>query len=126
MYVPCPPHVYIFQNSVSLPTLDTLEIFNFPAQPDFNSFQLNGKKINVNVQTSQYSPITKILTISTKNLIQISTATQVFLFFWQFNPFSDSNMEQLRLELEGQINNCIYLLIELSQCFFFYHANFGH
>ncbi|CAJ0608575.1 unnamed protein product [Cylicocyclus nassatus] len=65
--------------SLPVPTLDTLEIFGYSFYPDFTSFQLNGKKVNINVQTSSYSPHTQILYISTKNLIDISTGTSTTL-----------------------------------------------
>uniref|UniRef100_A0A7I4Y3Y9 P-type domain-containing protein n=1 Tax=Haemonchus contortus TaxID=6289 RepID=A0A7I4Y3Y9_HAECO len=58
--------------SLNIPTVDTLEIFNYNYYPDFSSFMLNGKKVNINVQTSSYNPHQKILYISTKNLIDIS------------------------------------------------------
>ncbi|VDO22318.1 unnamed protein product [Heligmosomoides polygyrus] len=57
--------------SLTIPTLDTLEIFNYAYYPDFTSFVLNGQKVNVNVQTSNYNPYKKILYISTKNLIDL-------------------------------------------------------
>ncbi|EPB70955.1 glycosyl hydrolase, family 31 [Ancylostoma ceylanicum] len=61
--------------SLAIPTLDTIEIFNYNHYPDYTSFLLNGKKINIDVQSSSYSPFTKILYISTKKLIDLSTGT---------------------------------------------------
>lgn len=34
-----------FQKALAIPTLDTVEIFNYEYQPDFQTFQLNGKKV---------------------------------------------------------------------------------
>ncbi|KAK6057304.1 glycosyl hydrolase, family 31, partial [Cooperia oncophora] len=59
-------------NSLAVPTIDTVEIFNYRFYPDFSSFTLNGKKVNINVQTSSYNPYKSILYVSTKNLIDIS------------------------------------------------------
>ncbi|KJH46330.1 glycosyl hydrolase, family 31 [Dictyocaulus viviparus] len=61
--------------SLVIPTLDTLEIFNYKYFPDFNSFTLNGRKINVDVQSSSYQPFTKILSITTRNFIDLSKET---------------------------------------------------
>ncbi|WKX94046.1 hypothetical protein Q1695_011364 [Nippostrongylus brasiliensis] len=58
--------------TLTVPTLDVIEIFNYHYNPDFTSFTLNGQKINVNVQTSYYNPFKKILYISTKNFLDLT------------------------------------------------------
>ncbi|CAJ0930944.1 unnamed protein product, partial [Mesorhabditis belari] len=57
---------------LTLPTLDIIEIFGYEYYPDFNSFIWNGKSINVNVQTSTYYPLRKMLYIKTKGLIDLN------------------------------------------------------
>ncbi|ULT85754.1 hypothetical protein L5515_005679 [Caenorhabditis briggsae] len=67
--------------TVALPTMDIIEIFNYPSPPNFRSFTLNGSTVNINVQSSTYSGITKILYISTKNLIDL-TSSDVISLVW--------------------------------------------
>ncbi|EGT43318.1 hypothetical protein CAEBREN_29741 [Caenorhabditis brenneri] len=67
------------KGSVTLPTLDIIEIFNYPSPPNFRSFLLNGKSVNVNVQSSTYSGITKTLYISTQFLIDLTSADVITL-----------------------------------------------
>ncbi|CAJ0930918.1 unnamed protein product, partial [Mesorhabditis belari] len=59
-------------SNYTLPTLDIIDIVGYDYTPDFNSFYLNGKRININIQTSSYSPFTRRLFISTKNLIDMN------------------------------------------------------
>ncbi|CAD6197216.1 unnamed protein product [Caenorhabditis auriculariae] len=75
--------------TVPVPTLDILEIFDFRGTPDYRSFKLNGQTVNINVQTSSYSPITKRLYISTKGLIDLSKGDVVL----EWNSSSSSTLE---------------------------------
>ena len=69
-----------FQSStISLPTLDIIEIFNYPKAPNFRSFTINGKAVNINVQKSTYSGITKTLYISTVGLIDLTSSDSIVL-----------------------------------------------
>ncbi|RCN51727.1 glycosyl hydrolase, family 31 [Ancylostoma caninum] len=58
--------------SVSIPSLDVIEVLGYGYYPNFSSFQLNGKKVNINVQTSSFSPFSRRLLISTPNLVKLS------------------------------------------------------
>lgn len=71
--------------SVSIPTLDVIEILGYDYFPSFTSFYLNGQKINVNVQTSSYSQVSRRLFISTKRLIDLQMATD-FTLTWSHQP----------------------------------------
>ncbi|XGW11781.1 hypothetical protein V3C99_012895 [Haemonchus contortus] len=59
--------------SLTIPTIDTLEIFNYNYYPDFSSFKLNGKKVDIDTQNSHYDNIKGILYITTKNLVNVSS-----------------------------------------------------
>ncbi|KAJ1363754.1 hypothetical protein KIN20_023685 [Parelaphostrongylus tenuis] len=61
--------------SFSVPTLDTLEILNYKYFPDFTSFMLNGKTVNVDTKLSSYKPSTKVLSVAMRNFIDMSTGT---------------------------------------------------
>lgn len=76
-----PADMLSLQGSIALPTLDIIEIFNYPSPPNFRSFLLNGKSVNVNVQSSTYSGITKTLYISTVGLIDL-TSSEVITLQW--------------------------------------------
>uniref|UniRef100_A0A8R1HPV8 P-type domain-containing protein n=1 Tax=Caenorhabditis japonica TaxID=281687 RepID=A0A8R1HPV8_CAEJA len=66
-------------SKISLPTLDIIEIFNYPKPPNFRSFTINGQPVNINVQKSTYSGITKTLYISTPGLIDLTYADSIAL-----------------------------------------------
>ncbi|EYB82493.1 hypothetical protein Y032_0358g3401 [Ancylostoma ceylanicum] len=85
--------------SLAIPTLDTIEIFNYNHYPDYTSFLLNGKKINIDVQSSSYSPFTKILYISTKKLIDLSTGTLANLTWSHSVGFEGIETNQLHYDL---------------------------
>ncbi|EPB70958.1 SANTA protein [Ancylostoma ceylanicum] len=68
--------------SLQIPTLDTLEIFNYRYHPDFNSFQLNNKEIDIDVEISSYDPNTAILYISSEHLIKM-TGKGPFVLKWE-------------------------------------------
>ncbi|KAK6051888.1 hypothetical protein COOONC_10607 [Cooperia oncophora] len=55
-----------------IPTLDIIEIFNYVSRPDFGSFSIDGKKVNINIHTSHYDDQKKILYISSEKLMDIS------------------------------------------------------
>ncbi|EGT52649.1 hypothetical protein CAEBREN_12391 [Caenorhabditis brenneri] len=66
-------------STISLPTLDIIEIFNYPKAPNFRSFTVNGKTVNINVQKSTYSGVTKTLYISTPGLIDLTSADSIVI-----------------------------------------------
>ncbi|CAO4366005.1 unnamed protein product [Caenorhabditis nigoni] len=66
-------------STISLPTLDIIEVFNYPKAPNFRSFTVNGAPVNINVQKSTYSGITKILYISTEGLINLTSSDSIVL-----------------------------------------------
>ncbi|CAJ0565183.1 unnamed protein product, partial [Mesorhabditis spiculigera] len=61
---------------LTLPTLDVIEIFGYAYTPDYTSFYWNGNKLNVNVQTSSYNALRRILTLRTVGLIDLNVAAQ--------------------------------------------------
>ncbi|CAI4232795.1 unnamed protein product [Auanema sp. JU1783] len=63
--------------TVSLPTLDVIEIFNHPAPPLYNTFKLNGVAINVDVQCTSYNTFTKVFKLCTKNFIKLGSQDQI-------------------------------------------------
>ncbi|KAK6734135.1 hypothetical protein RB195_017734 [Necator americanus] len=72
-----------------IPYLDTLEIFNYRHNPDFDSFSLNGEKVKIDTESSNYNIDSKILYISTKNLIDMATGKPVELT-WKHSVCSGS------------------------------------
>ncbi|PAV80118.1 hypothetical protein WR25_02992 [Diploscapter pachys] len=69
-------------SDVDIPPLSIIEALGYPATPDFNSFILNGNKVNINVQLSSYSAITKRLFINTPKLIGLRTIASPFTLKW--------------------------------------------
>ncbi|GMT14982.1 hypothetical protein PFISCL1PPCAC_6279 [Pristionchus fissidentatus] len=61
-------------NAPSLPSLEYLEIFDFPSSPTYTSFILDGKLLSISSQKSKYSPITRISTIYFSTPINFSSA----------------------------------------------------
>ncbi|KIH66498.1 glycosyl hydrolase, family 31 [Ancylostoma duodenale] len=74
--------------SVSIPSLDVIEVLGYGYYPNFSNFQLNGKKVNINVQTSSFSPFSRRLLISTSNLVKLSdyTPSGGFILSWSHQP----------------------------------------
>ncbi|CAB3404386.1 unnamed protein product [Caenorhabditis bovis] len=91
---------HVKKSSVSLPTLDIIEIFNYKYAPNFGSFRLNGKPVNINVQTSSYSAITKRLYISTKGLINLNVGDQLILEWTNQARVPLSRAQEKRLAME--------------------------
>ncbi|GMR46246.1 hypothetical protein PMAYCL1PPCAC_16441, partial [Pristionchus mayeri] len=58
----------------SLPKLEYLEIFDYPSNPTFSSFTLDGKTLSINTQKSKYSAITRIFTVYFGSPIDFSAA----------------------------------------------------
>ncbi|KAK6746809.1 hypothetical protein RB195_000206 [Necator americanus] len=78
--------------SVTIPSLNLIDVFGYGYYPDFTSFQLDGKKVNINVLTSSFSPITRRLVISTDNLVTLSnyvnSSNNRFLLSWNHQAIS--------------------------------------
>ncbi|VDN21245.1 unnamed protein product, partial [Cylicostephanus goldi] len=53
-------------NNLQIPTLDTLEIFNYKNFADFDDFTLNGEKVEIDKEASNYKSDEKILYITKK------------------------------------------------------------
>ncbi|KHJ78816.1 hypothetical protein OESDEN_21559 [Oesophagostomum dentatum] len=64
---------------LNIPTLDTVEIFNYNNTADFNTFKLNGKKVELDQKALSYNKDTKILTISKKGLIDLTSGESIEL-----------------------------------------------
>lgn len=67
---------------LAIPTLDVIEVLGYSHYPDFNTFNLDGKKINVNVQLSSYNAFKQRLYISTPKLIDLSAITGSSVLQW--------------------------------------------
>ncbi|GMS84497.1 hypothetical protein PENTCL1PPCAC_6672, partial [Pristionchus entomophagus] len=63
-----------YAQAPSQPSLEYLEIFDFPSSPTYTSFTLDGKVLSINTQKSKYSPITRILTVYFGSPISFSSA----------------------------------------------------
>ncbi|CAJ0573757.1 unnamed protein product, partial [Mesorhabditis spiculigera] len=61
--------------NLPLPTLNEIIVLGYTNQPDLTKATLNGQPININVQTSGYSPLTQVLTIRTQGLIDLTKST---------------------------------------------------
>lgn len=80
---------------VPLPTLDIIEVFNQQAPPNMKSFKINGSPVNVNVQKTTYSAISKRLYISTSYLIDL-TSSDTITFTWDNLSNFDAKSAALR------------------------------
>lgn len=69
--------------ALPIPTLDVIEVLGYSHYPDFTSFTLDGKKLNVNVQLSSYNAFKQILFISTPNLIDMSSVAGTSVLQWR-------------------------------------------
>uniref|UniRef100_A0A914ECA2 P-type domain-containing protein n=1 Tax=Acrobeloides nanus TaxID=290746 RepID=A0A914ECA2_9BILA len=68
---------------LSLPSLDNIEIFGYPYQPNLKTATLNGNPLTINTATSSYSAFTQVLNITTSNLIDLNMNSQTLLVTWQ-------------------------------------------
>ena len=58
---------------MKLQSLDNIEIFGYPYDPNLKSAKLNGNPIAINTGTSSYSPFTQVLNITTTNFLDLNT-----------------------------------------------------
>ncbi|CAD6192212.1 unnamed protein product [Caenorhabditis auriculariae] len=59
--------------TVDMPTLDVLEIFNYPSTPDLSSFRVGGLAVDMNRAQINYDVAAHILTISKPGLVNLAT-----------------------------------------------------
>ncbi|CAJ0932247.1 unnamed protein product, partial [Mesorhabditis belari] len=89
-------------NNVPLPTLDEIIVCGYSNTPDLTAFTINGKQVNVNMQTSSYSPFTQILTIKTNNLIDLTTA-ETILVKWNAKAPTNNHENHVRYRFNDLI-----------------------
>lgn len=67
---------------MTLPTLDTIEIFGYNNKPDFTTATLDGEKLPIEIGNTSYSQANKILKINTLNLIDLNKGGPKWIVSW--------------------------------------------
>ncbi|CAJ0608576.1 unnamed protein product [Cylicocyclus nassatus] len=77
-------------NNLQIPTLDTLEIFNYKYYADFDNFTLNGNEVEIDKDASSYNSGKKILYITKRNFLDM-TAEVTELSWTHTEPPDDAS-----------------------------------
>ncbi|KAK0393144.1 hypothetical protein QR680_000074 [Steinernema hermaphroditum] len=57
-------------SDVEMPAFENIEIFGYQGTPNFDTFTVNGKPVQIDLQESTYSPFTQVLSVHAKNIIE--------------------------------------------------------
>lgn len=82
-----------------MPTLDVIEIFGYNHQPDFQTFTLNKKAIDIQKSKSSYDKEKKIFRINIINLIDFTKNEPVWKLSWKnvgYNQYKTNKKNSTR------------------------------